>query len=128
MFEADFLECSYGFRPGRNPHDALRALGGVIVTKKVGHLFEADIRGYFNHIQHDWLQKMVAHRIGDSVILRLIGKWLKAGFMAGGVVTRTEEGSPQGGKCSSLPTTPSNSWVNWQRSGYLSSLKTALLT
>ena len=53
VFEADFLECSSGVRPGRNPHDALRALREVIVTKKVGHLFEADIRGYFNHIQHD---------------------------------------------------------------------------
>ena len=102
VFEADFLECSYGFRPGRNPHDALRALRGIIVTKKVGHLFEADIRGYFNHIQHDWLQKMVAHRIGDPVILRLIGKWLNAGFMEGGVVTRTEEGSPQGGPISPI--------------------------
>ncbi|WP_290649966.1 group II intron reverse transcriptase/maturase [Aquisalimonas sp.] len=102
VFEADFLECSYGFRPGRNPHDALRALREVIVTKKAGHLFEADIRGYFNHIQHDWLQKMVAHRIGDPVILRLIGKWLNAGFMEGGVVTRTEEGSPQGGPISPI--------------------------
>ncbi|WP_247538757.1 group II intron reverse transcriptase/maturase [Ralstonia pseudosolanacearum] len=102
VFEADFLECSYGFRPGRSPHDALRALRGIIVTKKVGHLYEADIRGYFNHIQHEWLQKMVAHRIGDPVILRLIGKWLKAGFMAGGDVTRTEEGSPQGGPISPI--------------------------
>src|SRR5258707_473891 len=96
VFEADFLECSYGFRPGCNPHRALRALRGIIVTKKGGHLFEADIRGYFNHIQHEWLQKMVAHRIADPLILRLIGKWLNAGFMVGGVVTRTEEGSPQG--------------------------------
>lgn len=102
VFEADFLECSYGFRPGRSPHDALRALRAAIVTKKVGHLFEADIRGYFNHIQHEWLQKMVAHRIGDPVILRLIGKWLNAGFMSGGVVTRTEEGSPQGGPISPI--------------------------
>ena len=102
VFEADFLECSYGFRPGRSPHDALRALRGTIVTKKVGYLYEADIRGYFNHIQHEWLQKMVAHRIGDPVILRLIGKWLKAGFMEGGVVTRTEEGSPQGGPISPI--------------------------
>src|ERR1039457_2626098 len=62
VFEADLLECSYGFRPGCNPHGALTALRGIIVTKKVGHLFEADIRGYFNHIQHEWLQKMVAHR------------------------------------------------------------------
>ena len=102
VLEADFLDCSYGFRPGRNPHGALRALRGIVVTKKVGHLFEADIRGYFNHIQHDWLLKMVAHRIGDPVILRLIGKWLNAGFMAGGLVTRTEEGSPQGGPISPI--------------------------
>ncbi len=93
---------SYGFRPGRSPHGALRALRRIIVLKKVGHLFEADIRGYFNHIQHDWLQAMVAHRIADPLILRLIGKWLNAGFMAGGVVTRTEEGSPQGGPISPI--------------------------
>jgi group II intron reverse transcriptase/maturase len=102
VYEADFLDCSYGFRPGRNPHGALRTLRKIIVTKKVGHLFEADIRGYFNHIQHEWLQKMVAHRIADPVILRLIGKWLKAGYMVGGVVTRTEEGSPQGGPISPI--------------------------
>jgi group II intron reverse transcriptase/maturase len=102
VFEADFLECSYGFRPGCNPHGALRALRGIIVTKKVGHLFEADIRGYFNHIQHEWLQKMVAHRIADPFILRLVGKWLNAGFMVGGIVTRTEEGSPQGGPISPI--------------------------
>ena len=71
------------------------ALRRIIVTKKVGHLFEADIR-YFNHIQHDWLQRMVAHRIADPLILRLIGKWLNAGFMMGGVVTRTEEGPRKG--------------------------------
>lgn len=102
VFEADFLECSYGFRPGRNPHGALRALRKIIVTNKVGYVFEADIRGYFNHIQHDWLQKMVAHRIADPLILRLIGKWLKAGYMVGGVVLRTEEGSPQGGPISPI--------------------------
>lgn len=102
VHEADFLDCSYGFRPGRNPHTALSALRGIIVSKKVGHLFEADIRGYFNHIQHGWLEKMVAHRIADPVILRLIGKWLKAGYMVGWVVTRTEEGSPQGGPISPI--------------------------
>ena len=102
VFEADFLECSYGFRPRRNPHDALRALRRIIVTKKVGHLVEADIRGYFNHIQHEWLQKMVAHRIADPLILRLVGKWLHAGYMLEGVVTRTEEGSPQGGPISPI--------------------------
>jgi RNA-directed DNA polymerase len=100
VFEGDFLDCSYGFRPGRSPHHALRALRGTIVTKKVRHLFEADIRGCFNHINHQWLRQMVAHRIADPVILRLIGKWLRAGVMQGGVVTRTEEGTPQGGPIS----------------------------
>ena len=102
VFEADFLDCSYGFRPGRSPHHALRALRAIIVTKKVRHLFEADIRGYFNHINHQWLRQMVAHRIADPVILRLIGKWLRAGAMQGGVVVRTEEGTPQGGPLSPL--------------------------
>src|SRR5438876_9321014 len=97
VFEADFLDCSYGCRPRRSPHHALRALRETIVTKKVRHLFEADIRGYFNHINHQWLREMVAHRIADPVILRLIGKWLRAGAMQNGVVTRTEAGTPQGG-------------------------------
>jgi RNA-directed DNA polymerase len=70
VFEADFLDCSYGFRPGRNPHQALRSLRATLVTKKVRHLYEADIRGYFNHINHQWLMRMVAHRIADRVILR----------------------------------------------------------
>lgn len=102
VFEADFLECSYGFRPGRSAHQALRELRAQIVTKKVRQVFEADIRGYFNHINHDWLRKMVAHRIADPVILSLIGKWLRAGVMQAGVVLRTEEGTPQGGPISPL--------------------------
>ncbi len=102
VFEADFLDGSYGFRPGRSPHQALRALRADIVTKKVRHLFEADIRGYFTHINHDWLRRMVAHRVADAVILRLIGKWLRAGVMQGGVVVRTEEGTPQGGPVSPI--------------------------
>lgn len=100
IFEADFLDFSYGFRPGRNPHQALRALRTNIVTKKVRHVFEADIRGYFNHISHQWLMKMVAQRVADPIILKLIGKWLKAGVMEHGVVTRNEEGTPQGGPIS----------------------------
>ena len=85
VFEADFLDCSYGFRPGRNPHHALQALRLQIVSKKVSHVFEADIRSYFTRISHQWLRKMVAHRIADPVILQLIGKWLKAGAMHDGV-------------------------------------------
>ena len=100
IFEADFLDLSYGFRPGRNPHHALRALRAHVVTKKVRSVFEADIRGYFNHINHEWLMRMVKQRIADPVIINLIGKWLKAGVMLNGVVVRNEEGTPQGGPIS----------------------------
>jgi RNA-directed DNA polymerase len=100
IFEQDFLEFSYGFRPGRNAHQALRALRSHIVAGKVRHVYEADIRGYFNHINHGWLRKMVAHRIADPVILSLVGKWLRAGVMEEGVVVRTHEGAPQGGPIS----------------------------
>jgi group II intron reverse transcriptase/maturase len=71
-----------------------------IVTKKVGQIFEADIRSYFTRINHQWLRKMVAHRIADPVILGLIGKWLNAGAMQDGVVIYTGEGTPQGGPIS----------------------------
>jgi len=100
IYEQDFLELSYGFRPGRNPHQALRALRSHVVAGKVRHVYEADIRGYFNHINHEWLRKMVAHRIADPVILSLVGKWLRAGVMQDGVVVHVHEGSPQGGPVS----------------------------
>ncbi|MFC4548671.1 group II intron reverse transcriptase/maturase, partial [Paenactinomyces guangxiensis] len=102
IFEQDFLSFSYGFRPGRNPHQALKELRTCIVTRKVRHVSEADIRGYFNHINHDWMMKMVKHRVADPVILRLIGKWLRAGVMENGVVRRNDEGSPQGGPISPI--------------------------
>ena len=102
VFEADFIDCSYGFRPRRNPHHALQSLREQIVTMKVRQIFEADIRGYFNHINHSWLRRMVAHRIADPVVLSLIGKWLNAGVMQDGVVTRSDEGTPQGGPISPL--------------------------
>jgi RNA-directed DNA polymerase len=100
IFEADFCDASYGYRPGRSPHHALRALREQIVTKKGSYVFEADIRGYFDHVCHSWLQRMVRERIADPVILSLIGKWLKAGAMQDGVVVRSEEGTPQGGPIS----------------------------
>lgn len=102
IFEKDFMDFSYGFRPGRNPHQALKALRKCIVTKKVRQVFEADIRGYFNNINHEWLMKMLRQRISDPVILGMIGKWLKAGVMINGVVTRNEEGVPQGGPISPI--------------------------
>lgn len=102
VYEADFLPCSYGFRPGRNAHQALRALRTQVIAGKVRHVYETDIRGCFNHINHQWLMRMLSLRIGDPVILRLIGKWLRAGVMIGGVVVRTEEGTPQGGPISPI--------------------------
>ena len=100
IFEADFCDVSYGYRPARSPHQALHALREQIRLGWVNYVYEADIRGYFTHVSHRWLRKMVAHRIADPVILRLIGKWLRAGAMQDGVVLRTEEGTPQGGPIS----------------------------
>jgi group II intron reverse transcriptase/maturase len=97
IFEQDFREVSFGYRPGRNAHQALCVLRRHIVRDKVMQVYEADIRGYFTHLNHEWLQTMIRHRIADPVILRLIGKWLKAGVMTDGVLVRTEEGTPQGG-------------------------------
>jgi group II intron reverse transcriptase/maturase len=102
IFEVDFCDVSYGYRPGRNPHHALQALREQVVTKKVSYVFEADIRGYFNHVSHSWLQRMVQERIADPVILSLIGQWLNAGAMQHGVVVWSEEGTPQGGPISCI--------------------------
>ncbi|HLJ59748.1 MAG TPA: group II intron reverse transcriptase/maturase [bacterium] len=100
IYEADFLEVSYGYRPGRSPHHALRALRDHIIGGRVNYVYEADIRGFFDHLNHEWLQRMLQLRIGDPVLLRLIGKWLRAGAMVNGVVVRTEEGVAQGGPIS----------------------------
>lgn len=100
IYEPDFLECSFGYRPGRNPHMALKALRDHIVTGKVRYVYETDIQGYFTNINHEWLRKMIALRIADPVITGLIGKWLKAGVMEHGVVARPEAGTPQGGPIS----------------------------
>lgn len=100
IFEQDFLDPSYGYRHGRNPHGALKALRCQIVTKKVRHIYEADICGYFTKINYQWLRKMVAERIADRIILRLINKWLTAGVMVNGVVVQHESGTPQGGPIS----------------------------
>jgi RNA-directed DNA polymerase len=102
IFEQDFQDVSYGYRSGRNPHQALRALRGHIIADKVKYIYEADIQGYFTNINHSWLRKMLAQRIADPVILRLINKWLKAGVMDNGVVRRQETGTPQGGPVSCI--------------------------
>jgi group II intron reverse transcriptase/maturase len=102
IYETDFLGFSYGFRPGRKPHDALDALYGAIMTRKVGWVLDADIRGYFDAISHEWLMKFVEHRVADKRVLRHIKKWLNAGVLEEGAVTYDEEGVPQGGSISPL--------------------------
>jgi RNA-directed DNA polymerase len=102
IYETDFLGFSYGFRPGRSPHDALDALMAGIMTRKVGWVLDADIRGYFDSIDHEWLVKFVKHRIADKRVIRHVQKWLQAGVMEQGVVTLPEEGVPQGGSVSPL--------------------------
>ena len=102
IYEVDFLGFSYGFRPGRNQHQALDALSTAIMYKKVNWVLDADIRGFFDAIDHGWLVKFLEHRIADSRILRLVKKWLAAGVLEKGVWSATEEGTPQGATISPL--------------------------
>ncbi len=96
VYEEDFLGFSYGFRPGRSQHDALDALWVGLMKKKVSWVLDADIRGFFDTIDHEWLVKFVKHRIGDPRILRLIRKWLRAGVSEEGRWSKTTVGVPQG--------------------------------
>ena len=102
VYETDFLGFSYGFRPGRSAHMALDALAVAIQTKKVNWLLDADIRGFFDTLDHEWLMKFVGHRIADQRVLRHIRKWLNAGVLEDGRRVEQEEGTPQGGSVSPL--------------------------
>ena len=102
VYEADFLGFSYGFRPGRSPHQALDALATGLVRKKVNWVLDADIRDFFGTIDHGWLVKFIEHRIADGRILRLIRKWLSAGVLHNGTWTVSEGGTPQGATVSPL--------------------------
>ncbi len=102
IYEEDFLGFSYGFRPGRKPHDALDALCLGIERKKVNWVLDADIRGFFDAIDHELLVKLVEHRIADRRVVRLIQKWLNAGVLVDGSWTRSDRGTPQGGGISPL--------------------------
>ncbi|MCI0423377.1 MAG: group II intron reverse transcriptase/maturase [Acidobacteria bacterium] len=102
IYEADFEESSYGYRPGRTQHQALDKLGQTIQQQKVSYVVEADIKGFFDHVNHEWLMKMLEVRIGDKRILRLIERMLKGGVMEEGLVRASEEGVPQGGVLSPL--------------------------
>src|ERR1700688_3583850 len=102
IYEVDFLGFSYGFRPGRSPHQALDALNVGIERKRVTWILDADIRGFFDHLSHEWMMKFVEHRVADKRILRLISKWLKAGVSEEGKWSETTAGTPQGAVISPL--------------------------
>lgn len=102
IHEEDFLGFSYGFRPGRGPHAALDALTVSIERMPVKWILDADIRGFFDNVDHEWVMKFVQHRVADRRILRLIQKWLKAGVSEDGQWSETKIGTPQGAVVSHL--------------------------
>jgi RNA-directed DNA polymerase len=102
IYETDFLGFSYGFRPGRSPHQALDALAVGIRSKKVSWVLDADLRGFFDTLNHAWLVKFIEHRIGDRRVVRLIQKWLRAGVLENGKRIEQEVGTVQGGSISPL--------------------------
>jgi group II intron reverse transcriptase/maturase len=101
VYETDFRGFSYGFRPGRGQHDALDALA-VGLGKRVNWVLDADVRGFFDHLDREWLMKFLRHRIADERILRLVTKWLNAGVIEDGQWSDSGEGTPQGGSLSPL--------------------------
>jgi RNA-directed DNA polymerase len=101
VYEQDFLDCSYGFRPGRGAHDALQAVWKHTMDIG-GWVLEADIEKFFDSVDRAKLREVLSRRVHDGVLIRLIGKWLKAGVMEGGVVYRPDTGTPQGGVISPL--------------------------
>ena len=102
LYETDFLGFSYGFRPGRSPHRALDALSVGIMSKKVNWVLDADIRGFFDTLNHGWLIRFIEHRVADRRVVRLIQKWLAAGVLEDGQRTVSEVGTVQGGSVSPL--------------------------
>ena len=102
IYEADFLPCSYGFRPGRSAHDALKALRTGFMEQGCRWVIDADIAKYFDSIDHGHLRSFLDLRIKDGVVRRMIDKWLKAGVLEGESLRRTETGTPQGGVISPL--------------------------
>jgi group II intron reverse transcriptase/maturase len=100
IWEPEFCECSYGFRRGKSAHQALSRLNHIITVERTQWLVEADIKGFFDHVHHQHLMRFIEHRIGDSNLLRVIQRFLKAGILEDGVFYASDEGTPQGGLAS----------------------------
>ncbi len=123
IYEEDFLGFSYGFRQGHGQHDALDALTSAIRSQKVNWVLDADIRSFFDQIDHEWMMRFLEHRIADKRILRLIRLWLEAGVIEDGVRKPSEKGTPQGAVISPLLANvylhyAYDQWVHaWRRKG-----------
>jgi group II intron reverse transcriptase/maturase len=102
VYEQDFIDDSYGFRPGRSCHDALRALSQTVETGKIHWIVEADIKGFFDNVEHDWMKKFLAHRIGDKRMQRYVARFLKVGVVEDGQRRVSKKGVPQGASISPI--------------------------
>src|SRR5262244_1573891 len=102
IYEQDFLPCSFGGRPKLSAHHALATLNEVVAGGKIGWVLEADLKNFFGSLDHDWVLRFVAHRVGDPRLISLIRRWLKAGVLEDGAVHPSEQGTPQGGSISVL--------------------------
>lgn len=97
IYEIEFHDFSYGFRPNRSCHHALDRLDKILMTRPINHIIDADIKGFFDNVNHDWMKKFLSHRISDRNMLRLISRFLRNGYMEEGKVYASDKGTPQGG-------------------------------
>lgn len=102
IYEQDFLECSFGFRPNRGCHDALKILNKIVNKSNIHYVVDTDIKSFFDNVSHEWLMKFLEHRIEDKNLLRLISRFLKGGIIDSGIKYDTPQGTPQGGVCSPI--------------------------
>lgn len=102
VYEGRFLSCSYGFRPKRDAHDVVRYINQIIMRRKVNYVLEADIKGFFDNVDHDWLMKFLAHDIQDKSFLRYMKRFLIAGIVEGTELRNSDKGTPQGGQISPI--------------------------
>ena len=102
IYENDFLDCSFGFRPNRNCHDALKIVNHYFDKRYVNYVVDADIKGFFDNVDHEWMMKFLNHRINDPSLLRIIRRFLKGGYMEDGRKYKTYSGTPQGGVISPI--------------------------
>ena len=102
IYENIFLDCSYGFRPGRSCHDAIKVLNRIIQNKRVNYILDADIKGFFDNVDHKWMIKFLEHTIQDKHFIRYIGRFLNSGIMEQGKKIKVDQGTPQGGLISPI--------------------------